>query len=131
MLGRGAADLPLDPYQLGMRRRQVDLRLRLRRADVARDVQVEIVGRDRLHRHALRIPLRLPAELVRLEDVRHVLFPQPVLPLALLEPLGRVGVASSGVGTSLMEVSSDRIKTCAIRACSSLGSDNTRKSDSP
>ena len=52
----------LNRDQLAMRRCQVNLRLTNRRADVARDVQVEIVLLDLGHLHPAGIAERFPAE---------------------------------------------------------------------
>jgi len=43
-------DIVFNCYELGMRRRQVDLRFLLGCADIARDVQVVVIGNDFLHR---------------------------------------------------------------------------------
>jgi DNA-binding NtrC family response regulator len=60
-----------------MSRRQVDLYLRLSRADVTRDVQIEIVGLDLLHLHSTRALLHLlRALLVRHHDLVDVLLGQ-------------------------------------------------------
>ena len=62
MFSRCLLDFILDFYQLGMSRRQVDLRLPLGGADVAGDVQVVAFLGDSLHRDALGITLLFLAE---------------------------------------------------------------------
>ena len=76
--------------EFGMHGIQVNFRFAHSRADVARDVQVEIVLRDLFHRHPPGIPGFFLSELVRLDDLGDVLVGQLVLPLALDEVLCRV-----------------------------------------
>lgn len=91
MAGFGFLDFLFDIHQLGVGGREVDLFLRLGRANVARDVQIEFVGLDLLHRHAPRVALHLlRALLVCGDDLGDVLLGQLVLALALQEMLGGV-----------------------------------------
>ena len=74
-----------------MRHRQIDLDLLLGRADIARDVQVAVVGLNLVYLHASGVPLdALRTLLVGDDDLLDMLVGQVVLPLALLEMLGRV-----------------------------------------
>lgn len=63
-------NLLLDVDQVSVRSRQIDLDFRLRRADIASDVQVEIVGRDFVHFHASGVaPDDLRTPLVGVDDL--------------------------------------------------------------
>ena len=74
-----------------MRDRQIDRDLLLSRADIARDVQIAVVGLNLVYLHASGVPLdALRTLLVGVDDLLDMLVGQVVLPLALLEMLGRV-----------------------------------------
>jgi hypothetical protein len=80
----------LDLQQRLVRVIQIDFRLTHRRADVARDVQVEIVLLDLGHAHPARVARLFLTELVGLDDLGDVLIGQLVLALAFDKVLGRV-----------------------------------------
>ena len=74
-----------------MRERQIDLDFLLGRADIAGDIQIEVVGLNLVHLDASSVPLdALLAMLVGVDDLLDMLVGQVVLSLALLEMFGRV-----------------------------------------
>ena len=71
--------------------RQIDLYFRLGRADIARDVQLEVVGLNLVHPHASGVPLNaLRALAIGVDDLLNMPVGQVVLSLPFLEMLGRV-----------------------------------------
>ena len=71
--------------------RQIDRRLRLGRADIARDVQVVVVLLNLVHLHASGVPFdALRPLLVGVDNPLDMLIGQIVLTSAFLEMLGRV-----------------------------------------
>ena len=68
VLGRCRSKFLLDRHQIVMRLHQINLALRLRCTDIARDIEIEVVVGDLLHRDAARVTLVLGAVAVRLDD---------------------------------------------------------------
>jgi len=92
VLRRSRLDFLIQRDQLPMHRREVDLLLRGRRADVAGDVEVVALLDDSLHRDALGIAVLFFSELVGVDDLGDVVFREAVLAFAFLEVLRAAGV---------------------------------------
>ena len=79
MLGRCRLNRAIDCRQRVVRSRQINLRLTHRSADVAGDVEIEIVLFDLRHLDPAGVARLLFAELVGLDDLGDVLGPELVL----------------------------------------------------
>ncbi len=92
MLRSRYLDCFLDFHQACMGRREVDLLLTHRRADVARDVQVEVVFLDLCHFHPSGVAFDgfLWTLFVGINDLGDMLLAQLILALAFFEVLGGV-----------------------------------------
>jgi len=73
-----------------MHRRKINLLFSFCRADVARDVEVEIVLLDFLHADPARVARRFLAQLIGVDNFVNMLGQKLVLPFASLEALGSV-----------------------------------------
>ena len=91
MFRRGLPDLLLDFDQLSMRGRQIDFDFWLGGADIARDIQIEVVGLDLIHLHSSGVPLDALRSLpVSVDDFLDMLVSKIVLSLPFLEMPGCV-----------------------------------------
>lgn len=90
MLGQGSLNVAFDLQQFLVRHVEVDLLLTHRRADVAGDVQVEVVLLDLGHLHAAGVAGGFRSVLVGVDDLGDVLLAQLVLAFAFHEVLGGV-----------------------------------------
>ena len=90
MLDCRCLDSVFDLHQCGMGLCEADLLLAHRRADVAGDVQVEVVLLDLVHLHSAGVAGFFLSELVGVDDLGDVLGRELVLALALYEVLGGV-----------------------------------------
>ena len=92
VLRRCRLDCGLDLLQFRMGRLKVDLRLSHRRADVAGDVQVEVVLLDLVHLDPAGVAGLFLSELVGVDDLGDVLLAELVLAFAFVEVLRAAGV---------------------------------------
>ena len=90
MFGGRTVDCLLDGHQLGVDVVQADLCLTHRRADVAGDVEVEVVLLDFRHPIPAGVAGFFLSELIGVDDLLNVLRAQLVLALAFGEVLGGV-----------------------------------------
>src|SRR5262249_26047317 len=82
---RRLKEFALNSDEFGMSCRQIDLCLRLRRADIAGDVQIVVVLNDFLHLHASRIALQLRAVSVSPDNELDVPDVELISPYALFD----------------------------------------------
>jgi len=86
----GCGNFLLDGEQVRMHRCKINLFLSFCRADVARDVEVEIVFLDFRHANPARVARRFLAQLIGVDNFVDVFGQKLVLPFASLEVLGSV-----------------------------------------
>ena len=90
MLSGCRLDLLFQRNQFGIDRTHIYFFFPNGRADIARDIQVEIMARDLFHGNAAGVTRLLLAKLIGGDDLLNMLIQETILALAFLEVLGRV-----------------------------------------